>query len=218
MIRLEKLAAFVPHCQGAVDVGCDHGYLAAMLVERGIANRVIACDISRPSLDKAAKLASERNLPIETRCGDGLTVIDAGEAEVAIIAGMGGYEILHILSDPRRKDGITRYVVSPHSDLCAFRSALGGLGLRIERETAVREGKHYYIIMELTVGTQSLSPLECEFGLGLRDPSEDFKAYLEWRLRLFERKVRTNGEHEELRREIDKTRAALECVAAGKGE
>ena len=77
------------------DVGADHGYLAAMLAKSNRFAKVIATDISAPSLQKTTQLASQLGLQIETRVGDGLTV--APETTLACICGMGGYEIIKIL-------------------------------------------------------------------------------------------------------------------------
>lgn len=42
------------HCVG--DIGCDHGYISHALLETNRAEKVIATDISAPSLNKAATL------------------------------------------------------------------------------------------------------------------------------------------------------------------
>ena len=95
-IRLdERLTAAANLAAGGAtvcDVGCDHGTLACYIVQTGRAERAIATDISAPSLKKAERLAEELGLTdlVETRVGDGLDPVADGEADVVVLAGMGG--------------------------------------------------------------------------------------------------------------------------------
>ena len=56
------------------DIGCDHGRLSCALVQRKIAKKCIAIDVSTPSLEKAVRLARQVGVEdfVETRLGDGL--------------------------------------------------------------------------------------------------------------------------------------------------
>ena len=54
-----RLAAALELLNGSetvADVGCDHGKLAAALLQRGVCSRVVASDISEPSLQKGSEL------------------------------------------------------------------------------------------------------------------------------------------------------------------
>lgn len=78
------------------DIGTDHGFVAKLLSESNFAEKVIATDISEKSLSKLEKLIENHNLKnIETRVGNGLEPIE--KADVTVIAGMGGFEIIKML-------------------------------------------------------------------------------------------------------------------------
>ena len=81
------------------DVGCDHGRLSCALIQRNLVDRCIAIDISEPSLKKAERLIRQIDAEdrIETRLGDGLTPLAAGEADALAILGMGGTLMTEIL-------------------------------------------------------------------------------------------------------------------------
>ena len=80
------------------DIATDHGYLAELLSRNHCIKKVYATDISQKCLDKTNELISRCNLKkIETRLGDGLNAVD--HADISILAGIGGYEIIKIISN-----------------------------------------------------------------------------------------------------------------------
>ena len=94
--RLQAAADMINGSHLAADIGCDHGRLSVALLQQGRADRVIASDISAPSLQKATELA--------VLCGLGsrlTTVLSDGmapdEADAIAICGMGGELIARIL-------------------------------------------------------------------------------------------------------------------------
>ena len=60
--RLRMVASLVPQCDTAADVGTDHGYLAAWLLQRGIVDHVFATDINAGPLQRAKQTAMEQAL------------------------------------------------------------------------------------------------------------------------------------------------------------
>lgn len=114
----ERLASAMELLLGArvvADVGCDHGRLSCALVQREIARRCIAIDISEPSLDKTIRLARQLGLQdrIETRLGDGLDPLEPGEADAIAILGMGGTLMTRILDAAPPLKGAERCVLQP---------------------------------------------------------------------------------------------------------
>jgi len=99
--RLRCIAAMVDKCDTAVDVGTDHGYIPIFLIKNDICSKVIASDINKGPVEKAKKNIKLEGLEkrIECRLGGGLTVVSPGEANCAVIAGMGGNLIRDILED-----------------------------------------------------------------------------------------------------------------------
>ncbi|MEL7603831.1 MAG: class I SAM-dependent methyltransferase, partial [Bacillota bacterium] len=99
--RLKEIIGMVPEAKTVADIGCDHGKVAVSLVKGGKAQRAVCGDISGKSLDKARKLvnASGLSASVVLREGSGLSVLTAGEADVAVIAGMGGELIVRLLDE-----------------------------------------------------------------------------------------------------------------------
>lgn len=83
----------------AADIGCDHGRLSVALLQQGRADRVIASDISAPSLQKATELAALCGLGsrLTTVLSDGMAHLGPDEADAIAICGMGGELIARIL-------------------------------------------------------------------------------------------------------------------------
>ena len=81
------------------DIACDHGYIGIGIYEKGLANKVIFSDISKKSLEKAQKLIQNRNdfANFKFIVGNGLEVLSQ-QIFLSVIAGIGGREIVKILS------------------------------------------------------------------------------------------------------------------------
>ena len=98
--RLQTIAAFVPIGSRVADIGTDHGHLAIYLIEKHIANFVIASDKNAGPLEAARKNVKNTEIEdkIDLRLGDGLKTIESGEVDVICIAGMGGALMCDILN------------------------------------------------------------------------------------------------------------------------
>lgn len=102
--RMQAVADLVPEAACLADIGTDHGYLPIRLVQKGRVRRAIAMDVNAGPLDRASGHIEECGLGerIATRLSDGLTELGPGEADVVLIAGMGGPLTVRILE--RGKD------------------------------------------------------------------------------------------------------------------
>ena len=126
------------------DIGTDHGFLPLYLVEQGISPRVIMCDISGPSLDKAREAAVQYGITegVSFREGDGLKVLEAGGVDAVVIAGMGGHLMTQILgSDPDKTVSFRKYILQPRNHAGLLRKWLTERGFTIKENGLVREGK-----------------------------------------------------------------------------
>lgn len=150
------------------DIGCDHGKLSARLLQSGVASKVIAVDISKESLDKAVKLKEKLNLVnFETRVGDGLSVIGENEVDTVVIAGMGGMEIIKILSSA--KFNYKKYVLVPHSNEKELREYLMDRFL-IQKDYLIKEHSKYYNVIVAIEGKSHLTVEQLEFGNNMDNP------------------------------------------------
>ena len=164
MIKLSRrLEAVLSEVSGdsCADIGCDHGKL---IVSALIHNRVrigYAVDISKSSLEKAKLLGREENVSsrLNLICGDGALLLPE-KVSVAVIAGMGATETVHILS---QGDFAEKYVLSPHQDAQILRRYLKDNGYYAEKDYYVFDKKYYPIIVA-TKGVTNYTDKEMFFG------------------------------------------------------
>ena len=136
------------------DIGTDHGYLAEKLSKLDHIGKVIASDISEKSLSKLQKLIKNRNLTkIETVVGDGLEPIE--KADVSVIAGIGGWEIIKILKTQNRtSDGKTKcdyFVLQPAQNVVELRTWLFSNKIRVISDYVIEDAERFYPIIIVNV-------------------------------------------------------------------
>lgn len=205
--RLEAVASYVPRGSRVADVGTDHGYVPIWLVEQGIAKSAIAMDVRKGPLTRAKEHIAQHGLEdqIETRLGDGLCELRAGEADTVVIAGMGGELMLRILRDGSHVwDSVSRFILSPQSELEVFRRGLEAMGFAIEAETMLREeGKYYTVIVAVRGIMHYEEDFRYRYGDCLiREKSPVLAAYLKQeRLKLLEIRERLAAQDSEGARE-----------------
>ncbi|MDE5756536.1 MAG: class I SAM-dependent methyltransferase [Clostridia bacterium] len=177
----KRLTAVVQEVEGKslADVGCDHGKVSIAALLQGRVKKVIACDISPKSLQKAIDLAEKCKVKdIDFRAGDGLQVIDDGEVDCVVIAGMGGNEIMSILS--HIPQGVKKLVLSPHRNSIELREFLSGKGIYIAKDYIVKDGRKFYdvIVAEIDSG-KDCSLDRRQLLLGKNAKGGDFDEYLQ---------------------------------------
>lgn len=217
--RLQTALDLLPVCCCVADVGCDHGIATLALLRQGKCQRVLACDISAPSLEKARKRLTQAGLAEKAsfECCDGLE--RAQQADGALLLGMGGRTIVDILQRARAQIPFMRgLVVGPASHLELLYEWLPTLGLRVENETIVRENGRFFPLILLVPGVQEplqgaqkeLGPVNCV----RRD--ENTLAYAEWLCGVLKKALRVPGTHH-----LDHQSTAaqrLQCLAAFREE
>ena len=94
--RLGTIAAMTPRCRAVADIGCDHGKLTVDLLVSGRCPKVIAADLRPIPLSKAQENCRKAGCEdrAELRLGNGLEVLQPGEATDIVIAGMGAETIM----------------------------------------------------------------------------------------------------------------------------
>ena len=169
--RLLKIEEMIPQCSCLADVGTDHAYIPILTVERGKCIRALATDINKGPVMKADKNIREHCLQdrIETRLGPGLSVLNEGEAETVVIAGMGGNMISDILTqDLQKARSVKTLILQPMKHQDVLREALSRLGFRIIDEELVREDRRFYHIIKASSGTGDVYKKRSDYLLGLR--------------------------------------------------
>ncbi|MBQ2828332.1 MAG: SAM-dependent methyltransferase [Clostridia bacterium] len=149
--RLKMAAEEVRQGKKVADIGTDHAYLPAYLIENNICPSAIAADIGKGPLENAKKVVSTSPLlseKIQLRLSNGLEKISPDEADDIVIAGMGGILISEILTNaPWVKDEDKRLILQPMSHAEDVRKYLCENGFEIIKEKASTDGKHNYIII-----------------------------------------------------------------------
>ena len=154
--RLELVASLVTH-DVIADIGTDHGYVPIYLYKQGKIRKAYACDVRKGPLEKCREniaLYGAEDV-IETRLGSGLTPLAPGEAETAIMAGMGGMLIVHILEDsPEVAESLRELVLSPQRDFHEVRKYLHKIGFSIKEEHMLKEDGKPYVLMRCEKGEE----------------------------------------------------------------
>lgn len=157
--RLQAVASFVTPGLRVADIGTDHGYIPIYLTEQGIIPYAIAMDINKGPILRAQENIKENGLEklIETRLSNGFDKLEPGEADCAVIAGMGGELIKKILDNGRNVTyELKELVLSPHSEVWLVRKYLHNNDFKIiDEKMIVDEGK-FYTIMKVIKGKDDI--------------------------------------------------------------
>lgn len=161
--RLLCCAGLVNPCRCVADIGTDHGYLGIYLLQKGAAERVLACDLRPLPLQKARENAALFGVSdkMEFRLSDGLEKLAPGEADTIVCAGMGGDLIVRILSAcPWVRDGKYTLILQPQSAGQALRLWLAENGFAVSREELVQDGGFLYTVLRARYcgAARTLSP------------------------------------------------------------
>ena len=166
--RLQTAADLVPPCRAIADIGTDHGYVPIYLCQTGKISGAVASDIHEGPAERARIHIGENGLSrkISVRVGPGLSTLVPGEADGAVIAGMGGLMIGRILEEGAAvASHMDWFVLQPQNHGGDLRRWLAGHGYSIEREVLAREDRRLYQVLLVRHGTMApLSPLEEETG------------------------------------------------------
>lgn len=136
------------------DIGTDHGYLAEALSKNEKINKVFATDISEKSLEKLEILIKNRKLKnIKTAVGDGLEPVE--NADISVIAGVGGWEIIKILETQNVCEGGKRkcdyFVLQPAQNVNELRLWLIGNKVKILKDYVIFDADRFYPIIIVDV-------------------------------------------------------------------
>ncbi|HEX7056955.1 MAG TPA: class I SAM-dependent methyltransferase [Bacilli bacterium] len=148
--RLAAIASRVPAGAALADIGSDHALLPCYLAEQGIVRTAIAGEINEGPYLAACEQVRQHRLQarISVRRGDGLSVLHTGEADVVVIAGMGGGTIVRILADGKEKLAyVRRLLLQPNAGEKLVREWLIAQGWLLAEETILLDGGKIYEVI-----------------------------------------------------------------------
>lgn len=187
--RMEAVVNMVsPQSFNIADIGCDHAYVSIALIEREIAERVVAMDVRTGPLEIARRNVEAYGLKekIELRLSDGLEKLVPGEVDTIIIAGMGGLLVKNILQTGRRvlscKEKRPVLILQPQSDIREVRIFLYAQAYHIVQEQMLEEEGKYYTVIKAVPGEENgyFSDVEWVYGkYNLEHRSEILYTYLQ---------------------------------------
>ncbi|MGN1002632.1 MAG: tRNA (adenine(22)-N(1))-methyltransferase [Oscillospiraceae bacterium] len=151
--RLACIAGYVAPGSHVIDVGTDHGYIPAYLVENGICERVIASDLRPGPLKRAEMTARNAGVydKIEFFLCPGLEKCAPDEVDTVIIAGMGGETIIGILeAAPWALE--KELILQPQSKQPELRDWLAGHGCAVRDARLVSDTGRLYLVWRVSAG------------------------------------------------------------------
>lgn len=194
--RIDALIREVGKCEVFADIGCDHGYAAQRMLETGACERVIVSDVSEKCLKKAETLLSPYIAEGKAAAvaSDGFESVP--RCDVALIAGMGGEEIIGIIK--RAVEGgkalPQRLVLQPMKNPDKVRRCVVENGYKIVRDYLFYVKDKYYIVINCERGADELTSEEAEFGrTNVKERSADFTRFINEELAKF-KAVKGGGE------------------------
>ncbi|MBO7475196.1 MAG: Nif3-like dinuclear metal center hexameric protein [Ruminococcus sp.] len=151
--RLKKIAELVSGEGIAVDVGTDHAYLAAELINSGKCSKVIASDVKDGPLSSARSTVEKYGIQdrVELILSDGLENVPHDGVSDIVIAGMGGETIAAIIEDTDMESFGSEdihWILQPMTKPDVLRKKLNEYGFIVWQEYAVEEADKLYLIME----------------------------------------------------------------------
>lgn len=161
-----------PNSSTVADVGCDHAYVSIALIKRNLALNVIAMDVRKGPLEIAKYNIAGQKLTdkIELRLGDGFERLLPDEADVIIVAGMGGLLIKRILEEGKEVLESKRkrpcLILQPQSDLSEVRIFLQESAYHIVQEQMLIENGKYYTVIKAMPGQEKNSYNDVELLYG----------------------------------------------------
>ena len=222
--RIKTLCSLLEKVQTFADVGCDHGYCSEYMLKNDLCEKAILSDISKGSLAKAEALLAEyiEDGRAVSVLGDGFLGVPS-DVDQVLIAGMGGSEIVSILSDETHGFMPKRFVFQPMHDSEKLRRYILENGGYIERDFTFEDVKFYDVIIggKCEDGVQVLDETpytEAEYEFG-RDNLKEYPAAFTARIRKLlaglDRYLAQPNLQEASREDLLKRKARLEGVLNG---
>lgn len=143
--RLDFLAECLIGYERILDIGCDHGLVIKKAIDQGFIQSAIAADIGEKPLNQAKK--NLLGYPVEFVVSNGFESINS-DYDVVVIAGMGVYTIIDILS---QKHQSANYILQANDKYEILRKFLFDQGYRIVDEHVVFD-KFFYVIIKVVKG------------------------------------------------------------------
>ncbi len=182
-MRINKIVNLIKPNSIIIDVGSDHAKVAIKSLTNKVATFVYNIEINQAPLDNTIKNLNKFNLLDKTNniLNDGLKNLKINDKiNYCIIAGMGGKNIINILSNKPKQLLIDSYILVPNNNAYLLRSYLKDNGYKIQYEEIIKESNHYYELIQTSKhnGLKISSNEDCFFGsYNLKHQNKSFTEY-----------------------------------------
>ena len=170
--RLLKIASLVTEGKKVADIGTDHGYIPVYLLNQGKVPYAILADVNRGPLENARGEVRHNKLldKVDLRLGSGIEVLEKGEVDEVIIAGMGGIFISELLEAKLEvAHSVDKLILQPMQAQNELRKYLLNNGFEILDEVLVKEDfRIYEIIIAKYTGKNTVVSDEIYYEVGTK--------------------------------------------------
>lgn len=189
--RLEKIFSAIPNCKTFADIGCDHGYLAKAVLDSNKCEFAVVSDISKKCLEKAETLLYKQIQQGRVKAVVSNGFEKVGAVDLALIAGMGGMEIISILKNAQ--DLPEQLVLQPMKNAPELRKVLLELGYAFVSDSVFYAEDKYYNLIVVKKGKDNLTDQEIQFGrTNLIELGQDFKRMLKVQIAEYQKVLKGN--------------------------
>lgn len=195
--RLLKVYSLIPSCETVVDVGSDHGKLGAFCLMTEKCRNLIATDIHEQPAQRTRLFLEGAGFGQKAQVlhTDGLKGVDLSKDATVVIAGMGGLEMIKILSSAKDEGKIfpgMYMVLQPQRSFEVLRAYLCESGFSIEEEAIELEKGHFYVAMRVMYKGKPYALSDAQLFLGpyiLEKKPDLFSEYMEHEKKLLEKRA-----------------------------
>ena len=206
--KLEKCGVFA-------DVGCDHGYIAKAMLDSGKCEKAIISDISAKCLSKAQELLEVYlcSGKAESVVSDGFDKI--GFCDQALIAGMGGEEIVAIIESAKLQNKLPeKLLLQPMKNCDKVRLCAVNSGYKVISDKVFKSGGKFYNLIMLAFGQDALTEEEIAFGRdNIKELHADFREMIAIEVQKLKIARDNDGLSESARCQIDEKLKRIEKYA-----
>lgn len=147
--RLKAICELVKPGLGVADIGADHGLVEKYLLDNDVSPCILAVENKKGPYEILKNALSDYE-NVRISLSDGVEDVDE-KVKILIIAGMGGINIVNILSkNPQKLANIEQIIVDPHRDQELVKQELKKLNYKIEKEIELIDAKKHYTIISFT--------------------------------------------------------------------
>lgn len=185
--RLRTISDLVPNGTRVGDIGSDHGYVIADLLQQNKINKGIASDINEGPVENCRETMRQQQLDADVRLGGGFLPYKPGEIDIAIIAGMGGELIRDIFLESKAVvNSVDTFILQAMTGQDVLRRWLLNNNFNIIQETIAVEQDRFYEIMVVKHGKMDIDPSDLSYEIGFKmDLTENYRGFIEKKLQKY---------------------------------